>query len=668
MLITHAASLNDGLFFDDHWHRVTLRSYGWSFDDLIESATFNLPGELVNLWWQEQPLQWRYARPVAMLFMKLELLLTGGSPLGIHLCALFWHALATILVYQLAAWVTRARWWAFLAACTFAFQPHSVFGVGWIAARNALVSGVFFLSAIYLYAAAPIAPHHSRIARARFRLAAALVCWGLALFSRETAIVFPLLAPLLDLMRGGRRLCRRRLGFYILLWILAGAYFYWRLWIFPVAGPPKIYYTAPAGLAYIPWALTKMLHMLFALVFQTPMFLGLAKYDGRFASQLTLYGVMAALLIGIMIWYVLAARGLRTRWLWPLWVVAAFLPVIPVFVMPHFAYLPAAGFAVMMGIMLSRLQKGWRAIVAVLVLGATFWSFTVYRWLWRGILRSEQLITADISAHTPPPPPGSKLFFLNLPVAGIYTPVSMREIWRQPDLEGYVLTFSPQPLMMPTLSTVEALNDHELALATDPPGYFTGLTGRMLLDGMRPGDPLVPGQVVRGELFDTTILEASKSGVTRIKFTFHQPLNSENYYFYYSSPQRPAQRLWFDARPPAALNEHWQTLFHTAQTATGTERSEACEQLYDQVRPLLSETGSVLLREVHSADRCDGDTIARLKQWCEANDAPGIQAESAAFYADYAEYFREQDFYFRIEKFAAGIIRNDLYLTGGGRR
>src|SRR5262245_66298569 len=66
ILVSHGGSLFDGLFFDDHWHRVTLRHADWTWHDLIESATFDLPGRLANLWWQVRPLQWRYARPVAI--------------------------------------------------------------------------------------------------------------------------------------------------------------------------------------------------------------------------------------------------------------------------------------------------------------------------------------------------------------------------------------------------------------------------------------------------------------------------------------------------------------------------------------------------------------------------------------------------------------------------
>ena len=63
--------------------------------------------------------------------------ITGGSPVGVHLCALVWHAISAPLVYLIARWALKHRGWAFLAGALFAIWPHSVFGVSWIAARNA---------------------------------------------------------------------------------------------------------------------------------------------------------------------------------------------------------------------------------------------------------------------------------------------------------------------------------------------------------------------------------------------------------------------------------------------------------------------------------------------------------------------------------------------------
>ena len=663
VFIAHAGSLSDGLFFDDYWHRATMRSFGWGFNDLVESATFKLPGELAHLWWQEQPLQWRYARPVAMLFMKLELLITGGSPFGIHLCALIWHGLATTLVYLLARIAIRSRSWAFVAAVTFAIQPHSVFGVSWIAARNALVSGFFFLAAMYTYAAAPLLKNERPAALSITRFLGVLVLWTMALFSRETAIIFPLLVPLIDLCRGGWSLARRRLPLYVLIGLLTGGYLYWRLIVFPTVAPPDIYYTSPSGPGYLLWAACKLLHMLFALIFQTPMFLGLATYDLSGSIQAALYSVIVVLLAAMAAWYFWAARGLQTRWFWPAWMVAAFVPVVPVFVMPHFAYLPAAAFSVMMGVMLQRVRKPWRAIVTTLVIVATLWSFGIYRYIWRGVLRGEQLIYADMQSSTPRPEPGGKLFLINLPVAGIYNAVALREAWDLDELESYVLTFAPHPLEMQYPSIVERTGECELTLSIEPPGYFSGLSGKMLLDGMRPNSPLTTGMVVEGDLFETTILEVDERGVTKLQFSFNRPLDSEDFYFYVSSPERPAYRLRLD-RPAVNGAEVDTALFEQARSTDPAIAAEARRRIVSLAEPVAIQLADPIQIELDDSRLASAAALDRVEEWWRANDVPGLLIKSSAWRAAHADDLAQRRYYFKIADFAANLISSDLFLTG----
>jgi hypothetical protein len=293
--------------------------------------------------------------------------------------------------------------------------------------------------------------------------------------------------------------------------------------------------------------------MLFTQVFYTPMFLGLATYGGVTSSHVLTYVVMALIVGLIAWWYIWAAWRRPGRWVWPIWMVAAFVPVIPVFVMPHFSYLPTAAYAIMIAIMLSRL-RGRRCVnITVIMIVAIIWPHFLYRAVWRGIVRSEQLLYADILDTTPQPPPDSKLFFIDVPVAGIYAPVALREKWGVEDVEGHVLTFAPHPLKVLDRTTIDVLNDHELLLTTPPPGYFAGMAGRMLLQGMRPGQPLEQGTVIPGDEFDTTVVQRDDAGATRLKFTFHQPLDSDSYYFFVSTPQRPAARLRFTAAGTAEM-------------------------------------------------------------------------------------------------------------------
>src|SRR5262249_36569111 len=155
----------------------------------------------------------------------------------------------------------------------------------------------------------------------------------------------------------------------------------------------------------------------------------------------------------------------------------------------------------------------------------------IYRFAWRGIVRSEQLVYADMLSSQPGPPAragpdGPKLFLLNLPVCGIYATVAMREAWRAEDVEGYVLTFAPHPLMMTQPSTIQRISERVFTISTPSPGYFSGLSGGMLRQGMRPNSPLVAGTRVNSGEFEATVLEADAAGgITKLQFTFRKPLD-----------------------------------------------------------------------------------------------------------------------------------------------
>lgn len=563
VLVAHGGALRDGVYYDDHWHRARLRSCGWGLADLVEATTFDFPGRLIHLWWQDRPLQWRYPRPVAMFFMKLEYTLAGGDPRLIHACGLVWHGLCAGLVYALACWVLGSTGWALLAAGLFALQPNGAFAVSWSAARNALVGAFFLLAAVlaYLAASRPGRPTAAPLRPGWLALSGAL--WVLALCARETAIIFPLLAAGLDACFGGRRQLARRLPVYGLLGLLAGAYVAWRLWVFPVAAAPQLYFRTPEGPGYVWFAASRLLQLVFGLLVHLPLFTAFDPLEGPAGRVLFGHAVMLAVVGGGLVLYLGVTRGAPGRWAWPLWVVAGLAPVVPVATMPHFGYLPFVGCALGGALLLARLPRRWRRVLVPLSLALVAGALAGHRVLWRGAFRAEQLIYADIRAGTPRPPPGSTLVFINLPTSATFAAAALREAWGVDELEAHVLTLAPEPFRMPRASTVEQVGDRELVVSTPPPGYFGGYLERKFLALARAGPPPTAGCTVPGPLFDTTVLETTEAGgLLRLRFRFHEPLDRPGLYIYASTPARPAGRLRFDggsaAQDPAVDFAHWQ--------------------------------------------------------------------------------------------------------------
>ncbi|MCH8879914.1 MAG: hypothetical protein IID34_08535, partial [Planctomycetes bacterium] len=235
-LVAHAWSLGDELVLDDHLHQYALREARWSFTSLIESTTIE-PARFIHAWWQDKTVRWDYCRPVTMAWMKVLQSLTGGSVAAQHVSALAWHACCCLLVYGLGYQVTRRRSWSLFAAVVFVIYPHNAYAVSWLAAQNAIMQTTLTLAALLCYVRASKlslhqgaagfslrestnasnAPDYQTIAQAKAcgslgvgAFGAVLVLFGCGLFSRENAVVFPILAMAFDLGFGGREHLKRR--------------------------------------------------------------------------------------------------------------------------------------------------------------------------------------------------------------------------------------------------------------------------------------------------------------------------------------------------------------------------------------------------------------------------------------------------------------------------
>jgi hypothetical protein len=551
----HWGALSDGVNFDDYLHRANISKCGWSWHDLVEATTFDFPDHTMSYWWQAHPTQCRYPRPVFMLVLKCEYLLARGNGVVIDAFGLAWHALATVLVYRLARWGLGSAGWALVAGLVFALNPNGVFAVSWTAARNAILGALFLVAATSAYAAASFdAQRQPRALQVRWVIAA-IVLWALSVFSRETAIMFPGLAVALDACFGGWRHAWRRRGVYVLLGALALAYVGWRLCIFPTGAFPAGYLETPRGLGYPLWLGSKLLQLVFALLMHLPYFALANPADNWTARMLVGHGIMLGLALLIIALYARFARRVPGRWFWPVWMVAGLAPTLAVSTMPHFAYLPFVGYAVATSAFLCGVPRRWQKVLVAGNLLLLVLMFTGHRLLWRAAFRAEQLIYADILDTTqPPPPPGSHLFFVNLPLTNTFTIFALQETWGPRDLTGHMLTVAPEGLRMERPCQVARLNEHELLVTTEAPGYFATQAERLFLRMTAGPMPFHAGDVYRGTLFDTTIVAMQDDGVLQLKFTFHEPLDTPGYYFYVCTQDRPAQWLRFSPEfTPAAL-------------------------------------------------------------------------------------------------------------------
>ncbi len=138
--------------------------------------------------------------PLLWISYMADIAVFGPGPFGHHLTNILLHAANAALLFWALFRLTGSRWRSFFVAALFAWHPTRVEAVAWIAARKDVLSGLFFMLALWAYAR-----HAQRPSARKMALVFALMLAGL--MSKAILIVLPPILVLLDfwpLRRVGR--------------------------------------------------------------------------------------------------------------------------------------------------------------------------------------------------------------------------------------------------------------------------------------------------------------------------------------------------------------------------------------------------------------------------------------------------------------------------------
>jgi len=155
-------------------------------------------------------------RPAVAFSFALSNTLWNGDPRGYHLESILLHALNAVLMFAWLWLLTKSTTISGAAAALFAVHPIHHERVVWIAARDSLLSTLFMLASLILYALARRrSTQECGTGRGREKLfvVLSLVLFALSLLSYEGAVVLPGILIGLELLHFGRPLpgVRRRL-------------------------------------------------------------------------------------------------------------------------------------------------------------------------------------------------------------------------------------------------------------------------------------------------------------------------------------------------------------------------------------------------------------------------------------------------------------------------
>lgn len=285
------------------------------------------------------------------LLKGLVYLVAGESVYAYHAVNIFFHILASTLVFYFLQLLTSKRYLALIAALIFALHPVHTEAVTWISGGAYPQFSAFFLLSFILF-------HHYLEKRKPFYLAGTIVSYFLALLFSVWAV------PLLPLFFLYEKYLREEegvnWGLYLILGLMA-AFFVLFFYLQGVAGQKaatgasvggthNLTITAPHSL----WQYTRVLVWPWHLAFFR---------ENDFLSQLyvLLTRIWAAVLVFILPAVLFWRRKKLAFFLWALFLLSVSLSLSPIkigwYVAERYLYLGVLSFAVLAAYLLVRLEE-----------------------------------------------------------------------------------------------------------------------------------------------------------------------------------------------------------------------------------------------------------------------------------------------------------------------
>jgi tetratricopeptide (TPR) repeat protein len=283
-----------------------------------------------------------FYRPLQAASFLLDRRLWQFDPRGYHLTNVILQAVLSCLVFLLLRRLFKDSAAAFAAALFFAISPLNTEAVTYIAGRAEMLLGLSLVSALLLF----IAANGAAAGKAAFLLLASLFCFCAGLFSKELAVVFPLIIFAWVFFYRREKFSRRRyFAFFIFPFILISAvYGLLRAGIlkFSTSMPPDLSaYPLWARLSVLPRVIFTYLRLLF---FPVNLHMSRTLIRPVAAADIALSLFLAAIILAGCAYLLLRKRKGKNFSFLFFWALAFFLPqsgifAINAFAAEHFIYL-----------------------------------------------------------------------------------------------------------------------------------------------------------------------------------------------------------------------------------------------------------------------------------------------------------------------------------------
>lgn len=296
-------------------------------------------------------------RPITTFSYFWDYSCNALNPIGYHITNIILHTFNVLLLFYLALLLLKKRSLAFIAAMLFSVHPINAETVSVINFREDLLTTLFFNAAFICY----IGTTQATVLRKICFYLLSLCSFLLALLSKESAVVFPLILMLYDYFfvdhqRWG--LCFRNFISRYALYMIFLAYYVITYWVFKLALSGYIQpYRGESFYAnmliilnviatYLRWLIWPI-DMHVALT--EPLGLGfpytIANFQNLFATML----VLGALSVGFLLRKKNAILSFSVFWFFITLIPVSNIVPLPTLIATHFLYLPMVGVALFGG-------------------------------------------------------------------------------------------------------------------------------------------------------------------------------------------------------------------------------------------------------------------------------------------------------------------------------
>jgi len=209
--LLYANGVVNGFVYDDHT-QIERNPYVHSFKYAGTIFGSSLAAE------QGKQVLPNYYRPIVNFSFLLCYEAFGLSPHGFHLISILLNCVVVSLIFVVSSELFSSEWLGLIAAAIFALHPVHTEPVDWIDGVSDLYVAVFYLLAFSLF----LRQEHAQERRGIWVRTGMLASFLLALFSKETAMTFPVLVTAYEHLCRSDRLATswaQKLSRYGWIWV-----------------------------------------------------------------------------------------------------------------------------------------------------------------------------------------------------------------------------------------------------------------------------------------------------------------------------------------------------------------------------------------------------------------------------------------------------------------